>query len=126
MDQEELIVELKTNFKFILSDDRISGLFLFGSWAEGSQYQKSDIDLCFVVVNRKEILEIYHTIMEHAENYRNQYDIRFFEELPFLIKIEIINKGIPILANDVNAVYEYFFRYRKLWEDQQFRIKYLI
>ncbi len=126
MDQEELIAELKTNFKFILSDDRISGLFLFGSWAEGSQYQKSDIDLCFVVVNRKEILEIYHTIMEHAENYRNQYDIRFFEELPFLIKIEIINKGIPILANDVNAVYEYFFRYRKLWEDQQFRIKYLI
>ncbi len=126
MDQEELIAELKTNFKFILSDDRISGLFLFGSWAEGSQYQKSDIDLCFVIVNRKEVLEVYHSIMEHAENYRNQYDIRFFEELPFLIKIEIINKGIPILANDVNAVYEYFFRYRKLWEDQQFRIKYLI
>ena len=126
MDKINIIEELKENFQFILADDRILGLFLFGSHAEGSSTPLSDIDLCFIVPNTKIFLPIYNSLMSHAENYRDSYDIRFFEEFPLPLQMEIITKGIPVLAKDVNAVYEYFFYYRRLWEENQFRIKYMI
>ena len=80
------------------------GLFLFGSYAEGTEYKNSDIDLCFIVPNKEDMLNVYHSIMAHAEKYRGAYDIRFFEEFPLPIKMEIIQKGIPVLSNDINGV----------------------
>ncbi|MHA1583907.1 MAG: nucleotidyltransferase family protein [Promethearchaeota archaeon] len=121
-----IINELKENFQFILQDPRIFGLILYGSVAEGTNYQESDIDLCFVIPEYKPLLDIYHFIMEHAKILRDEYDIRFFEEFSLPLKIEVMNKGIVILTNDVNGLYEYFFRYRKLWEESIFRCKYLI
>ncbi len=123
---DALIDELKRHFAFILDDSRIMGLFLYGSYAEGTHYEKSDIDLCFVVPNKAEILSMYHSVMAHAANFRDKYDIRFFEEFPLPLKMEVMNKGITILTHDVNGIYEYFFKFRKIWEHNMFRMKYII
>ena len=63
--------------------------------------------------------------MEQAENFREIYDIRFFEEFPLPVKMEIIEKGQVIYAEDFSELYD-FFTFRKLWAENQFRMKYII
>ncbi len=50
------------------------------------------------------------------------YDICLFELLPLCMKIEIINNHV-ILYTDELELYEYFYRYIKLWKDQGHRQK---
>ena len=119
MVKTELITDLKKKFKFILEEPRILGLFLFGSQTTGDETTKSDVDLCFIVPNKSQIVEMYQWIMKHGYSFSDEYDIRFFEELPIQIKIQIIEKGIPLVARDVLDVYEYFWKYRQIWEDYQ-------
>jgi len=122
MDREELIVELQDTFQFILEDDRILGLFLFGSYATYDQTPMSDVDLCFIVPNKSQIKNVYSSVMKHAINFRDEYDIRFFEEFPLHVKIQVIEKGIPLVGRDIPAIYEYFWIYRQMWEDFQFTV----
>ena len=64
--------------------------------------------------------------MEQAENFRDIYEIRFFEEFSLPLKMEIIEKGQIIYVKDISELYEFFFKFRKLWAENQFRIKYII
>ena len=49
------------------------------------------------------------------------YDIHMFSELPIHIKIQIIENGILINSPNQYDLYEYFYFYRKLWNDQKQR-----
>ena len=122
MDKKKIITELEKQFSFILEDKRILGLFLFGSYATENQTTTSDVDLCFIVPDKSQMLNVYNWIMEHASNFRDEYDIRFFEEFPLHVKIRVIEEGIPIVGRDIPAIYEYFWIYRKLWEDYKFTL----
>jgi predicted nucleotidyltransferase len=99
-----MIVQIERDFRFVIEDRSILGVLLFGSHASGDATPRSDIDICIVVPDRY-LCEMYSYIIINLENNIGKYDIRFFEELPLYIKMEVIMKGIPVISRDIPALY---------------------
>lgn len=117
---------LKSKFNFLIDNSKILAIILYGSYARGNQHLQSDIDICIVAPNAKKF-PIYKQIMEGFPEDLTKYDIRFFEELPLLLRWKIIDQGIVLYSPDLSELSEYFFfSTRKELEEYQFRIKYTI
>lgn len=93
---------------------------LFGSFLENAMRPNSDIDISIIsynsrleenIVLQKEILGKFPLI----------YDIRVFELYPIHIKIQIINNYEVVFGN-ILEISEYFYQYRKKWDDMKHRI----
>jgi len=93
---------------------------VFGSHVEGGAGPHSDVDLAVISrqqnVNKnislqKELLGIFPPL---------EYDIRVFELLPIQIKISIIRQ-YDVIFGDPLEISEYFYRFRKIWEDSKDR-----
>lgn len=108
--------ELKNEFVFL--KEKVLGILLYGSYAKGEETPKSDVDICIVVGNREKMDKILREVLRKIDK---DYDIKLFEELPLHIKMNIIENNKIILTKDRTELYEYFYFYRKLWEDQKHR-----
>jgi predicted nucleotidyltransferase len=121
MDKAKLINHIRSDFSFLSQKSEILGILLFGSYMRGDSDENSDIDLCVVAPNMK-FYDTYAFIMKYLQHNVEQYDLRFFEELPLEIQGEIMDHGIVVYSPNESALYEYFyFSKRKEWEDFQFR-----
>ncbi len=43
------------------------------------------------------------------------------EELPLYMKLQVIGAHKVVFCRDLPGLYEYFYFYRKIWEDQKHR-----
>ncbi len=41
--------------------------------------------------------------------------------MPLYLKMAVIEEGVVVYAKDILELYEYFYFFRKLWEDQKSR-----
>ena len=120
------MVEIKTikkDFLFLSLRDDILAILLYGSVAKGEETQRSDIDICIISPSCKDKLGLLNEIYRKLDVFSKKYDVRFFEELPLYIQINIIENNQIICTKDVYELYEYFYYFRKLWEDQAMRQK---
>lgn len=120
------MVEIKTikkDFLFLSLRDDILAILLYGSVAKGEETQRSDIDICIISPSCKDKLGLLNEIYRKLDVFSKKYDVRFFEELPLYIQINIIENNQIIYTKDVYELYEYFYYFRKLWEDQAMRQK---
>jgi len=110
MDKESVINEIRDNVKLV-NNDKIIAIYLFGSVADGINNTLSDIDVCVIGEDLKsdEMAKI------HCELGGN-YDVSFFEEMPIWIKMRIL-KGVVVVVNDVNRLYDVSFRTLAEYED---------
>jgi len=120
------MVEIKTikkDFLFLSLRDDILAILLYGSVAKGEETQRSDIDICIISPSCKDKLGLLNEIYRKLDVFSKKYDVRFFEELPLYIQINTIENNQIIYTKDVYELYEYFYYFRKLWEDQAMRQK---
>lgn len=115
------MARLRHDFRDVARDPRVLGVLLYGSQVTGSTTPRSDVDIC-VVVPRQNLVDMYEFTMQALRGFDDVYDIRFFEELPLYIQGAIITEGAVIATRDEPALYEYFFRFRKDWEDCLYRL----
>ena len=102
---------------FEIFKDDVLGILLFGSRARREDVERSDIDICIVrPVNDRVLTGIERT-------FGGKYDIKVFENLPLYIQIEII-RDHRILHGDEIQLSEYFYKFRRLWEDMALRVEY--
>ena len=94
-------------------DSGCRGIVLFGSYAEGEQTKRSDIDVC-IIKPRAGILDAIY------DKLGGKYDITVFENLPLYIKQEVIRTHEVIVGNELDLS-EYFHYFRKLWQDVEHR-----
>ncbi len=120
MVEESLINQIKEDFSIVLKHKKIAGVLLYGSYASDDANNKSDIDVCIVAPN-EDVHELISFVLQNVNVRLKNYDVRIFKELPLYIKIQIIEKGIVVYSPDIYDLYEYFYFYRKLWEDQKHR-----
>ncbi|MGV9171081.1 MAG: nucleotidyltransferase family protein [Promethearchaeia archaeon] len=120
MDKEEITRQIKQDFSPIIHAKEISGILLFGSYMRGMQTNRSDIDIC-VVAPHENPLDLLSFIWQKVNVTLKKYDVRLFQEVPLYIKIRIIQDGILIYSPNKFDLYEYFYFYRKLWNDQKHR-----
>lgn len=93
---------------------------LFGSFVEGGFRKESDIDVAIITrnSNREELIELYSTLIGIVPPL---YDIRVFELLPLKIHQAIIDHYYTLFGDHLE-ISEYFYYYRKLWDDCKYRM----
>ena len=121
---ETIIQELKQQFAFLVTDPRILGIIVYGSVVSGDHHDSSDTDIC-IVAPQQDKYAIYHTCIKGLKGDIDKLDIRFYEELPLLIRADIIEKGLILYTRNLGELTEYFFFSTRLeLEDFKFSMKY--
>ncbi|MBU3966877.1 MAG: nucleotidyltransferase domain-containing protein, partial [Euryarchaeota archaeon] len=96
-------------------------VLLYGSVVKGEETPRSDIDICLVAPTCKDQAGLLREVHRNLDVFSKKYDVRIFEELPLYIQIQIIENHEIIYTKDVYEMFEYFYHFRKLWEDQASR-----
>jgi len=117
VDREEVLARAKRDFQFL--QDQVLGIMLFGSWARNDASERSDIDLCLVAPEVEDKAALWREAISEPRDSR--YDVRIFELLPLYMKMAVIEEGLVIYARDILDLYEYFYPFRRVWEDQKHR-----
>jgi len=118
--KKELLDQIYNDFSYVIEKKDILGILLFGSYSKSKNTNRSDIDIC-VVAPKEDLHKLLSFILQNINVEANKYDIRIFNELPLYIKIHIIEDGLLIYSSNKLDLYEFFFIYRKLWDDQKHR-----
>ena len=113
LDIDELrkkLVHLKDHF----------GVILYGSHVEGSARPTSDIDIVIVSHNdnQEENLNLQKRLLGVLPLI---FDIRVFELFPIFVQISVI-ETYDVIYGDRLDISEYFYSYRKKWNDCKHRI----
>lgn len=109
---------IEKDFSFLFEKKEVLAVLLYGSVVKGNETPRSDIDICVVAPECKDRAGLLREVYGNLDVYAKKYDIRIFEELPLYIKIHIILDHDVIHAKDIYDLYEYFYYFRKLWDDQ--------
>lgn len=93
---------------------------LYGSYVSGGWRDGSDIDIAVISRSRveHENIELLTSFLGMAKPI---YEIRVFELLPLKVKATLMSDYDVIFGSEPE-VSEYFYFYRKLWDDQKHRI----
>ncbi|MBI2577116.1 nucleotidyltransferase domain-containing protein [Candidatus Woesearchaeota archaeon] len=98
---------------------RVLGILLFGSQVD-KPTPRSDIDICIVAKGRKDV-ELVKEVFRNVDVVKKKYDVHAFGDLPLHIQAGIIEKNEGIFVPDWPELGEYFYYFRKLWNDQKHR-----
>jgi predicted nucleotidyltransferase len=119
MDKEEIKRRVKKDFEPLLDD--VLGILLYGSLAAGVDSERSDIDISIVAPAIDDKSGFSRRILSSVRDAR--YDVRVFELMPLYLKAEVVEKGEIIYTKNIFKLYEYFYYFRKIWDDQKRRQK---
>ncbi|MCF2141299.1 MAG: nucleotidyltransferase domain-containing protein [Candidatus Lokiarchaeota archaeon] len=92
----------------------------FGSIVEGTFRPESDIDIAVITRNHDKDSN-FKILLNLYEKYGSKFDFKIFELLPIYVQISIIQDHW-IIFGDPLEISEYFYFYRKKWEDCKHRI----
>ena len=104
------LVSLKNKYEVVL----------FGSQVSGGARPNSDYDVA-VISRLKDAKANISLQKDLIGNFSLKYDIRVFELYPINIQISIIHNYKVIFGNNLE-ISEYFYYFRKLWNDSKHRI----
>ena len=93
---------------------------LFGSHVEGGMRPNSDIDIAVLSLDkdRNKNLKLQEDLLG---KFPLKFDIRVFELFPIYIQISIVENYL-IVFGDLLDISEYFYKFRKKWDDCKYRI----
>ncbi len=118
MAERKDVAEIERDFQFL--KERVLALLIFGSRAAEEEHGRSDYDICIVKPESEEVLKEIFRKIDVSEK---KYDVYLFEELPLYMKMEVINNHKVVFSKNIYDLYEYFYFYRKLWQEQERRNK---
>jgi uncharacterized protein len=132
---KKTIDTIKKDFSWAKQDSQILSVLLFGSVSKKENHRRSDIDIAIVIPGLSDFYfdckNMSHKVVDASKILRktfrkvntvtSNYDVHIFEELPVYIQMNIIKQHKIIYTRDKYGMYEYFFHYRKLWDDQKHR-----
>ncbi|GAF98013.1 unnamed protein product [marine sediment metagenome] len=95
-------------------------VILFGSAVEGGMRPESDIDIAVISrkKNKNQNIVLQKSILGRLPL---KFDVRIFELYPIDIQISIIN-NYEVIFGDLLEISEYFYYFRKKWDDCKHRI----
>jgi len=95
---------------------------IFGSYVTGEFREGSDIDVAVItrIEDKKKNIDIQKRLFSLANSI---YDLRVFELLPIKVKASVMSDYI-VLFGDELEISEYFYHWRKVWNDVKHRIIY--
>jgi predicted nucleotidyltransferase len=93
---------------------------VFGSFVEGGMRPNSDIDIAIITkqTDKESNIKVWKNLLGMAPL---KFDLRVFELLPIYIQISII-ENFMVIFGDLLEISEYFYQFRKKWDDCKDRI----
>ena len=93
---------------------------LFGSHVEGGMRPNSDIDIAVLSLDkdRNKNLKLQKDLLG---KFPLKFDIRVFELFPIYIQISIVENYLIVFGDSLD-ISEYFYKFRKKWDDCKYRI----
>ena len=93
---------------------------VFGSFVNDEMRPDSDIDIAVISyqTDKEFNIKLWKNLLGKAPL---KFELRIFELLPIYIQISIIEK-YRVVFGDVLEISEYFYQYRKKWDDCKNRI----
>jgi uncharacterized protein len=122
MAEKDIVAKVKADLSFLQDSvwkEQILGVLLYGSQATGEDGPRSDIDLCIVAPCAADRSSLWRRFVSNLKDSR--YDVRIFELLPLFLKAAVIEQGIVVYCEDEPELYEYFYPFRRDWQDQKHR-----
>jgi predicted nucleotidyltransferase len=115
MDNEKLINFLKYFFK------DAKGIWLFGSYADGSYNENSDIDIAVLFKEKKSPIEIFKMQEELFLKLDKNIDLVDLASINDVFAYEIVTKGKKIKTSKYSEDFEYrvWLRYLTLQDDRR-------
>lgn len=109
-EMKEILALLKEKYEVIL----------FGSAVEGGMRPESDIDIAVITRNKSKNynIELQKSLLG---KFPLKFDVRIFELYPIDIQISII-KNYKVIFGNLLEISEYFYYFRKKWDDCKYRI----
>ena len=100
--------------------DACEEMVLFGSYVEGGFREGSDIDVALITrsSDKKANRQLLKSILGKVHP---KYELHIFELLPLKIQRSVFTRYI-VVAGDHLEISEYFYKFRKIWEDCKHRI----
>jgi len=98
----------------------VLGIVLFGSQAVDRGMERSDIDVCLVAPGMAP-KELFGKILESRVT--QGYDVKIFETLPLYLKGEVLEDGEIVWTSDEGELSYYFYKWRRILNDQKLAYK---
>lgn len=108
--------ELKKDLDFLKDREVV----IYGSFVTGEFRKGSDIDIA-VITRQRDTDRNLQILMNFIGRAKPVYDIRIFELLPLKVKASLMS-DYSVLYGDELELSEYFYQFRKEWDDQKHRI----
>ncbi len=115
LSKDKSLDEIKKDLK----DLRTYDVAVYGSYVKEKSIRDIDIAVITKIKDKDENLKIWKDIIGR---FPPLYDIKIFELIPLTIKANIIN-NYKVIFGDSPDISEYFYFYRKLWNDQKYKIE---
>jgi len=119
MDAKRVGEKVREDLRFLFENRSVLGVLLYGSVVAGESTERSDIDVCVVAPAAVDTVAFSRWILSNVKDER--YDVRVFELMPLYLKMEVVEHGEVVHARDIYELYEYFYAFRKSWDDQKQR-----
>ena len=108
--------QIRKDLEFLQHHDVV----IHGSFISNQMTPRSDIDIA--IITRQHDLSVNNQVnLDVIGRANSRYDIRVFEILPLHIQINIIKHHMVLFGDEIDLS-EYFYFYRKLWDDVKQRI----
>lgn len=91
----------------------VLAILIHGSQVDATHHAFSDVDICIVApdINARSKRALLHSLSSHAG-----IDAHFFEDLPLMIKKDIICKNRSLFVCDEGELHSYFLFWQKVYE----------
>lgn len=106
--------------KLVENKPGVLAVLAFGSQIEGRTHAFSDVDICLVMPkasekSRREIL------LKMAGTLSEKYDVKLFEDLPLMLRGEVIKNNKALFVRNEDELYDYFWNEKKIYDDYQYQ-----
>ncbi|MGI6023211.1 MAG: nucleotidyltransferase domain-containing protein [Methanoculleus sp.] len=95
----------------------IRAILLFGSRAMGYAGPESDTDLCLILGGGADRVAVYESMLLAPE----EYDIVIYDEIPWYLRGEILERHCIIYAEDPDDLDFWLYKQRRIWSDMKRR-----
>lgn len=115
MNSKPSLSEIKKDLKHLEKFETV----IYGSYVSDYFTPRSDIDIAIITrkTDPKKNKEIWKNALKKN---KHPYHLNIFELLPLNVKAEIMDDYIALFGDRLE-ISEYFYHFRKLWNDSKYR-----
>lgn len=111
-------------FRYLKGFDDILGVYLFGSYNDGSYNENSDIDIAVVYNKKKDVLEHDAMSVDIEKIFDNtKVDYINLEDVNIFFKFKIIKNGKLIYVTNEDKLYEYIHKVQNQYIEMSYSKK---